>query len=109
MTSSVLEVEVKVPAATVNGPLTVTKSFPPEKVPPCWSNPVLPTVTVLPEFWVIVPVYPELMVIPATSKLLLIAALSSQSASKIIVSAEVGLELFPVPHAVGSVEDQLLS
>lgn len=49
------------------------------------------------------------MVIPVTFKLLLIAALSSQSASKIIVSAEVGLELFPVPHAVGSVEDQLLS
>ena len=52
-TESVAVVAVKLPADTLNGPFTVTAADPPTNVPPACVQPVAPTVTVVPD-WVIV-------------------------------------------------------
>ena len=53
---SVPDVEVAMPPFKAKAPETVMAEFPPEKLPPACVQPVVPTVTAMPVFCVMVPV-----------------------------------------------------
>jgi hypothetical protein len=68
---------VKVPPDSVKSEFEIVIALsPPLNVPSACEYPSLPTVTVFPLLCVIVPVYPELILIPCTLTLVLIVQLS---------------------------------